>query len=55
MDGTLQLRIANNCLLRPVVVIVAQSDFRSNVFVFIQLDNISRQLAAISPRIVTSI
>jgi hypothetical protein len=51
VDGTSQLRIVNNRLVKPIIVIVAQSDFRSNATVFIQLDNISRKLVAISPSI----
>ena len=52
MEGTSQPNNVNNCLVKPVIVIVAQSYFRCNVFVFIQLDNISRQLVAIIPSIV---
>jgi len=49
VDGTSQPNIFNNRLVKPNIVSVAQSDFRSTALVFIQLDSISRQLVAISP------
>lgn len=54
MDGTSRPNIVNNRLVKTIIVIVAQSDFRTNalVRVFIQLDSISLQLVAISPSMV---
>ena len=52
VDGRSQPNIVNKRLVKPNIVIVPQSDFRSNAFVFINLDSISRQLVAFSPNIV---